>query len=104
EQLFRYLEKTKITSFLIREVANPTHVGASSYVERGEAISFLSDGIIVMYNVIYANGKRGSAIEVLKMRGEKITKKIVLSEITKRGLVVYNKGIADSHHAKFSLT
>lgn len=105
EQLFRYLEKTKITSFLIREVANPTHIGgAAGYVEKGEAISFLSDGIIVIYNVIYSNGTRGAAMEVLKMRGEKIAKKIVLSEITKRGMVVYPKrGIADSQHIKHSL-
>jgi len=103
EQLFRYLEKTKISSFLIREVANPTHIGASSYVERGEAISFLSDGIICIYNVIYANGTRGSAIEVLKMRGEKITKKIVNMEITKHGLVVSKKGLTDQHHIKYSL-
>jgi len=105
EQLFRYLEKTKITSFLIREVANPTHVGGNAgYVEKGEAISFLSDGIIVIYNVIYSNGTRGSAVEVLKMRGEKIAKKIVLSDITKRGFVVYPKrGISDSSHIKHNL-
>jgi len=103
EQLFRYLEKTKISSFLIREVANPTHVGGSSYVEKGEAISFLSDGIIIIYNVIYGNGTRGSAIEVLKMRGEKIAKKIVQMDITKHGLVVSNKGISDQHHIKYSL-
>ncbi|MFA4983504.1 MAG: RAD55 family ATPase, partial [Candidatus Micrarchaeia archaeon] len=29
EQLFRYLEKENISSFLIREVANPTHTGAA---------------------------------------------------------------------------
>ncbi len=95
EQLFRYLEKSDITSFLIREVSNPTHVGAV-YVEKGEAVSFLSDGIVIIYNVIYKNGRRGGAIEVLKMRGEKIDKKIVKMEIQKKGLVVYpNKELKD---------
>src|SRR3989338_9905694 len=42
EQLFRYLENNKITSFLIREVATPSHIGAT-YKEEGEAVSFLSD-------------------------------------------------------------
>ncbi len=89
EQLFRYLEEHHITSFLIRETANPTHIGVV-YVERGEAVSFLSDGIIVLYNVIYPNGKRGRAIEVLKMRGEEIDRRIVKAEIlNKKGFVVY---------------
>ena len=48
EQLFRYLEKTNITSFLIREVSIPTHTG-QTYSEPGAAVSFLSDGIIVIY-------------------------------------------------------
>ncbi len=91
EQLFRYLEKFNITSFLIREVSNPTHIG-NVYVEKGEAVSFLSDGIIVIYNVIYKNGRRGGAIEVLKMRGEPIDKKIVAMDIhQKKGLVIYPK-------------
>lgn len=89
EQLFKYLESNNITSFLVRETSNPTHTG-QVYTERGEAISFLSDGIIVMYNVIYANGKRGRALEVLKMRGEEIDRRIVEAEIIdKRGFIIY---------------
>ncbi len=88
EQLFRYLERENISSFLIREVANPTHTG-SAYVEEGEAVSFLSDGIIVIYNVLYPNGERGTALEILKMRGTPILKKIVRMDISKTGLVVY---------------
>ncbi len=87
EQLFRYLEKENITSFLIREVANPTHTGMA-YVEEGEAVSFLSDGIIVIYNVLYPNGERGAGIEVLKMRGTPIFKRIVRMDLTNRGPVV----------------
>ena len=80
EQLFRYLEKNRITNFLIREVSTPSHLG-SVYKEEGEAVSFLSDGIIILYNVIYQDGKRGSAIEVLKMRGTDFQRKIVKMEI-----------------------
>lgn len=88
EQLFRYLERKNISSFLIREVANPTHTG-KAYVEEGEAVSFLSDGIIIIYNVLYPNGQRGSAIEILKMRGTSIAKKIVKMDVTNKGIEVY---------------
>ena len=89
EQLFRYLEKHEITSFLIRETSNPTHTG-QTFVERGEAVSFLSDGIIVLYNVFYRNGLRKKAVEVLKMRGTEIDTKVVECEIkAKTGIVVY---------------
>ncbi len=87
EQLFRYLEREKISSLLIREVANPAHTG-SAYVEKGEAISFLSDGIIVIYSALYPSGERGSALEVLKLRGAPITKKIVEMEVTNNGIKV----------------
>src|SRR3989344_9500491 len=80
EQLFRYLEQNKITNFLVREVSTPTHIGAT-YKEEGEAVSFLSDGIIIIYSVIYDTGARGSAIEILKMRGSGFKKKIVEMKI-----------------------
>jgi len=104
EQLFRYLEKTDITSFLIREVGHPTHIGGVGYTEKGEAISFLSDGIICLYNVIYDNGTRGFAIEVLKMRGENINRRIIKTEITKHGLKVYPKKLLlGKQHIKYNL-
>src|SRR3989344_5314364 len=105
EQLFRYLEKNKITNFLIREVSTPTHLG-SSYKEEGEAVSFLSDGIIVLYNVIYNDGKRGSAIEVLKLRGTDFQKKIVKMDIVdKKGVIVHNDQILSKDQQKgFVLT
>jgi len=88
EQLFRYLEAHKITSFLIMETPHPTHLGAVVGVD--QAVSFLSDGIIVIYNVIYENSTRGRAIEVLKMRGEDISRKMVEMEIKdKQGIVIY---------------
>lgn len=105
EQLFRYLEKNKITNFLIREVSSPSHVG-TTFKEQGEAVSFLSDGIIVLYNVIYDSGERTAAIEILKMRGVSFKHKIVeLKIINKRGLEVNpNRVLKKSHKANFSLT
>ena len=89
EQLFRYLEKKDISSYLIKETPVPSHIG-SSYSDEHGAISFLSDGIICIYNVVYPGGSRGSAIEVLKMRGEGFEKKTVKIEIkSKKGMVVY---------------
>jgi circadian clock protein KaiC len=97
EQLFRYLEGNKITSFLIREVSSPSHVG-SVFVEQGEAVSFLSDGIIVIYNVFYKKGDRKRAIEILKMRGSDIDRKIVECSIVKgKGLVVSNKALTGDY-------
>ena len=89
EQLFRYLEKNNITSFLIRETSRPTHLGLN-FSEKGEAVSFLSDGIISMYSLFKPDGVRERAIEILKMRGEEIKRKIVKMEIkNKKGIVVY---------------
>lgn len=89
EQLFRYLESHDITSFLVREVSNPSHTG-QTFVEKGEAVSFLSDGIIVLYNVYCEGGMRKRALEFLKMRGAEINRKIVEIEIKeKKGIVVY---------------
>lgn len=101
EQLFRYLESSKITTFLIREVSNPTHIG-QTFVEKAEAISFLSDGIITLYSVIYANGKRDFAIEVLKMRGEGFSKRVVKMEIKSgKGVVIHPK---EELKGRYSLT
>lgn len=89
EQLFRYLESHDITSFLIREVSSPSHVG-TSFVEAGEAVSFLSDGIIAIYNVFYRGGTRKRAIEVVKLRGGEIDRRIVEFDIKKgKGAVCY---------------
>ena len=89
EQLFRYLEKKEISSYLIKETDVPTHIGTTSSDEHG-AISFLSDGIICIYNVVYTKGERGVAIEVLKMRGESFKKITVKAEIkSNKGIIVY---------------
>jgi circadian clock protein KaiC len=81
EQLFRYLEEHKISALLIREVANPGHVGGSAGARSDEATSFLSDGIIIFYNVIYDSGTRKRAVEILKLRGQAFERKIVEAEI-----------------------
>lgn len=102
EQLFRYLEKQHISSYLIKETPVPTHIGAAGVQDEHGAISFLSDGIICIYNVVYSGGKRGSAIEVLKMRGESFKKLIVKAEIkSKHGFVAYPNQILKG---KFTLT
>jgi circadian clock protein KaiC len=89
EQLFRYLEAHNMTSLLIREVSNPTHVGGNS-MESGQAVSFLSDGIVAIYNVFYKGGDRKRALEVVKLRGSNIDRRIVEMEIKGgRGFVVY---------------
>lgn len=105
EQLFRYLENNKITNFLIREVAAPSHIG-STFKEQGEAVSFLSDGIIIIYNVIYDSGQRASAIEILKMRGVSFERKIVDYKIIDgKGVVVDPKKVLKRERQKgFSLT
>lgn len=104
EQLFRYLEKHKITNFLIREVSSPTHIG-TVFQEQGEAVSFLSDGIIVIYNVIHHSGERGAAIEILKMRGVSFKKKIVeMKIIDKKGIIVNPKKILSRKKNNFELT
>jgi len=91
EQLFRYLEANRITSFLIRETPAPTHIGLSyGGGGGGEAVSFLSDGIIVIYNVFPETGERKRAIEILKMRGEAINRKLVEMDIaTGKGITIY---------------
>jgi len=102
EQLFRYLEKQHISSYLIKETPVPTHIGVPGFTDGHGAISFLSDGIICIYNVVFPGGKRGSALEILKMRGESFKRAIVKLEIkSKKGLVVYNNNILKG---KFTLT
>jgi len=78
EQLFRYLEKNNITSFLIREVSN----------------------------IMDKFGRRSSAIEVLKMRGADITKKIVKMKIINgKGIeVLPNSIIGEAMKEGFSFT
>lgn len=89
EQLFRYLENHNISSLLIRETPVPTHIGGLQGDEKAAAISFLSDGIIVIYNVLYENGSRGRGLEVFKLRGEHFDRKLVELEIVdKKGVVV----------------
>lgn len=98
EQLFRYLEGHKITSFLIKETSNPTHIGTVT-PEPAEAVSFLSDGIICLYNVIYPNGRRDRAMEILKMRGSNIDTKIVRMEIKSKGglIILPNKVVSGKY-------
>ncbi|MBU2576394.1 MAG: AAA family ATPase [Nanoarchaeota archaeon] len=90
EQLFRYLEGHNINSFLIREVASPTHIGGATNESGGEAVSFLSDGIIAIYNVIYDNNPRKRALEVLKMRGVNADRRLCEYEIKEHGVIIHS--------------
>ena len=84
EHLFRYFESLGITSFLITETAQVPDKFSPTGVEE-----FLADGVIVLYNKRKGD-IRESAIEVLKMRGEKHLKKIVAMRILRgKGIEVY---------------
>jgi len=98
EQLFRYLEAHNITSFLVREVASPTHIGGNLSKDQEEAVSFLSDGIIAIYNVFYKTGARKRAIEILKMRGAELNPKVVEFDISSKGIKIHsNKALKGNY-------
>jgi len=82
QQLFSFFEETGATSFLITE----TDPIPTRYSETGIE-EFLADGIIVLYN-IQRSTSRENAIEILKMRYGKHQKKIVLMEISEKGIKV----------------
>jgi circadian clock protein KaiC len=82
QQLFNFFEETGATSFLITE----TDPIPTRYSETGIE-EFLADGIIILYNIKKEN-IRENAIEVLKMRYGQHEKKVVLMEITKKGIQV----------------
>jgi len=83
ERLFRFFERIGSTNFLITETKQIPEIFSPTGVEE-----FLADGVIVFYNIRREN-VRETAIEVLKMRGEKHQKKIVAMQITDKGMVVY---------------
>ena len=84
EQFFRYLESIGVTSFLISETEQTPVKYSESGIEE-----FLADGVIALYNYRKRN-IRTTAIEVVKMRGVKIEKKMVPYEIkSKKGIIVY---------------
>jgi KaiC/GvpD/RAD55 family RecA-like ATPase len=83
ERLFRFFEKIGSTNFLVTETKQIPEVFSPTGVEE-----FLADGVIVFYNIRKEN-IRETAIEILKMRGEKHQKKIVAMKITDKGVKVY---------------
>lgn len=83
EQLFRFFENLGSTNFLITETNQVPEIFSQTGVEE-----FLADGVIVFYN--FKKGDvREKGIEILKMRGEDHTRKIVALAITDKGIVVY---------------
>jgi KaiC/GvpD/RAD55 family RecA-like ATPase len=83
ERLFRFFEKIGSTTFLITETQQIPEIFSPTGVEE-----FLADGVIAIYNIRRGNIRK-TAIEVLKMRGEKHQKKIVAMEVTDKGIKVY---------------
>jgi len=84
EQLFKLLQQTGATSFLITESSDIPKKLTNSGVEE-----FLADGVIILYNIKKGN-IRESAIEVLKLRGAAFQKKIVPMKIESgKGMIVY---------------
>ena len=83
ERLFRYFEKIGSTNFLVTETQQMPEIFSPTGVEE-----FLADGVIVFYNFRREN-VRETALEILKMRGEKHEKKIVAFKITDTGVKVY---------------
>lgn len=83
EQLFRYFEALKITSFFISETEQMPAIFSSTGTEE-----FLADGVVVLYAIKQGN-IRENAIEVLKLRGAKHQKKIVAMQITDKGIEIY---------------
>ncbi len=83
EQLFRFLEKTGSTSFLITETEQVPKIFSQTGVEE-----FLADGVVVLYSLKHGN-VRENAIEILKLRGAAHQKKIVAMQITPNGVVIY---------------
>ncbi len=84
EQLFRFFEKLRATSFLITETEQEPRIFSPTGVEE-----FLADGVIVLYHIRRGN-IREHGIEVLKMRGSKHKKKIVpMKIISGKGIEVY---------------
>ena len=82
QQLFSFFEETGATSFLITE----TDPIPTRYSETGIE-EFLADGIIVLYNIQKENIRK-NALEILKMRYSQHEKKVVLMEITEKGMKV----------------
>jgi KaiC/GvpD/RAD55 family RecA-like ATPase len=83
EQLFRFLEKTGATTFMITETEQVPKIFSQSGVEE-----FLADGVIVLYALKHGN-VRENAVEVLKLRGAAHKKRIVAMQVTDKGIVVY---------------
>lgn len=91
EQLFRFFEELKATSYLITETEFPESMGMTKSGVEG----FLADGIIIMHYVTKA-GVRNHAIEILKIRGGNFEqKKVELKIIKGKGIVIYPNKIME---------
>ncbi len=84
EQLFRFFEDQKVSTFLISETNQDPKIYSPTGVEE-----FLADGVIVLYNIKRGN-VRENGLEVLKMRGTMHEKKVVAMQILENtGIEIY---------------
>lgn len=84
ENLFRYLQREGVTSFMITETEEVPTVFSPTGVEE-----FLADGVIVLYS-LRKGDIRQNAIEVLKLRGASHMKKVVAMRVVSGvGIEVY---------------
>jgi KaiC/GvpD/RAD55 family RecA-like ATPase len=83
EQLFRFFENLKATSFLITETEQVPKIFSTSGVEE-----FLADAVVVLYHIKRGN-IRERALEILKLRGAAHNHNIVAMNITSDGVEVF---------------
>jgi len=84
EQLFRYFEELRLTTFLITESSDVPYKFSKTGVE-----DFLADGIIVFYN-FQGETERLRGIEIIKLRGTSHSQKISPLIITSEGIKVFS--------------
>jgi len=84
EQLFRFFEELRLTTFLITESSDAPYKFSRTGVE-----DFLADGIIVFYN-FQGETERLRGVEIIKLRGTSHSQRIAPMKITSQGINVYS--------------
>lgn len=84
--LFELLRKWNVTALVTQEISE-------EQVEKQEAgeLGFESDSVILLYFIKEQNSRK-RAIEILKMRGTKHSKRILPLDITPKGIVISKEG------------
>jgi len=85
EQLFRYFEQLRLTTFMITESAEAPKKLSKTGVEE-----FLADGIIVFYNY-QGEVERIRGVEIFKLRGASHARRIAPMTISNSGMRVFSE-------------